>query len=92
MPKKLSHREHGSDNRNDVDHECSENQAEDTVQDIGSIAPIFASSWLLKNARQCGSASFETRSWGALLRMRHVTSGSYLTLRRPEGPSRRVPI
>jgi hypothetical protein len=35
---------------------------------------------LLKNASRCGSTSFETRPRGALLRMRHVTSRSYLTL------------
>jgi hypothetical protein len=39
----------------------------------------------------CRSASFETRSCGALLRMRSFVSVIYLTLRRPEGPSRRVP-
>ena len=43
----------------------------------------------LKNATQCSSASFETRSCGALLRMRFFISVIYLTLRRPEGPSRR---
>ena len=35
---------------------------------------------------------FETRSGEALLRMRPVISKVYLTLRRPEGPSRRVLI
>ena len=52
---------------------------------------LFTSN-LRENANQCGSASFETRSGGALLRMMSVMSKAYLTLRRPEGPSRRVLI
>ena len=45
-----------------------------------------------EKASQCGSASFEMRSGGALLRMRSVISKAYLTLRRPEEPSRRMLI
>jgi hypothetical protein len=51
-----------------------------------------STSRLRKNASECGSASFETRLGEALLRMRPVISKAYLTLRRPEGPSRRVVI
>src|SRR5215471_3903433 len=43
-----------------------------------------------RNTDQCGLASFETRSCGALLRMRCLISKARLTLRRPKGPSRRV--
>ena len=35
MSNKLRDREPRSDDRNDVDHERAEDQAEDTVQDVG---------------------------------------------------------
>jgi hypothetical protein len=57
---------------------------------VDRILPWVSS--LLEPAGECLSASFETRSCEAPLRMRSYISMVSLTLRRSEGPSRRVLI
>src|SRR6516165_4282602 len=47
------------------------------------LRPFPKSRRVRQNPSQCGSASFETRSGGAPLRMRSIISKAYLTLRRP---------